>query len=328
MGVREPVKRGVLAAAVALAAGVTGCDSSGTVTGITAGPDDRARFPGFDISVYPGDATLTSWRFPTSPYYWVGYYLAAPCHRDVTWMGRYARVRGLGWGSLIIYVGQQDWGRIPNEAVRLAVDLPDSGIGADRATRPSRDGTSRSSLPAAVTCSATLLTTSQGALEATDAVEKTASEGFPEGSTIYLDVEYVTSVAPALRDYLTAWVTGVLADGRFIPAIYAAKSNAPAIYPVVLAAFQAARRTDAPKFWIASTSGFTTDSHPTDVGLPYAAVWQGRLDVGESWGGISHTIDVNVAASPSPSAPAATVANIGSAARVATVAGAASISTP
>ena len=36
-----------------------------------------AGYPGFDIGVYPGDAALTAWRYPTSPYHWVGYYLTA-----------------------------------------------------------------------------------------------------------------------------------------------------------------------------------------------------------------------------------------------------------
>jgi hypothetical protein len=135
-------------------------------------------------------------------------------------------------------------------------------------------------------------------------VTKAVSEGFPVGSSIFLDIEYVTSVAPPLADYVAAWVAAVLADGRYVPAIYAAKNNAPAVYAVVSAAFTAAGRSDTPKFWIASSGGFSTNSHPTDVGVSYAAVWQGRFEVSESWGGITRVIDVNVATTASPSAPA------------------------
>ena len=73
-----------------------------------------AGYPGFDIAVYPGDALLSAWRFPTSPYHWVGYYLAAPCHRDASWMGQYGKVTSLGWGTAVVYVGQQDWAAIPD----------------------------------------------------------------------------------------------------------------------------------------------------------------------------------------------------------------------
>jgi hypothetical protein len=39
------------------------------------------------------------------------------------------------------------------------------------------------------------------------------------------------------------------------------------------------------------------------VGLGYAGVWQGRLDVAESWGGSTLTIDASVADTRSPSSP-------------------------
>ena len=249
---------------------------------------------------------MSAWRFPASPYHWVGYYLAAPCHRDVTWMGRYSRVTSLGWGTLLIYVGQQDWARIPNASAAMrssVVDQPTSGIA--RELSPTEPPPQPSSSVAAVTCSAVLLTDAQGALEADDAIAKAIGEGFPLGSTIYLDVEYVTAVATPLKTYVTAWIAEVLRDGRYVPAVYAAKSNAPEIHQVALAAFTAAGRSDTPKFWIASSSGFSIDHHPTDVGLPYAAAWQGRFEVAEQWGGVSQIIDVNVATTRSPSAPLA-----------------------
>src|ERR1044071_3428805 len=94
-----------------------GCHDASDVTGVPAVPvDTAATYAGFDIGVYPGDGALRAWLFPASPYRWVGYYLAAPCHRDLTWMGHYASVTSLGWGVAAIYVGQQDWTMIPNGA--------------------------------------------------------------------------------------------------------------------------------------------------------------------------------------------------------------------
>lgn len=256
-------------------------------------PPTYAGFPGFDIAVYPGDATLSAWRTPASPFHWVGYYLAAPCHRDTTWMGQYRKVTALGWGSAVIYVGQQDWSEIP-DIIPLA---------SRAAPSPVFDRAIPSSASSAVTCSASLLTSAQGAAEAADAVQKTANESVPSGSAIFLDVEYVTTVSQPLIDYISAWIEGVLADGRFRPAIYCAKANAATVYRVATAAYNSTGRHDVPPFWIASSSGFAITSAPTDVGLAYATAWQGMFDVSESFGGYAATIDVDVASTASPSTP-------------------------
>lgn len=252
-----------------------------------------AGYPGFDIGVYPGDATLAAWKYPTSPYHWVGYYLAAPCHRDVTWMGQYKKLTDLGWGTAVVYVGQQDWSQIPD-----LIPLSRRAIAS-----PVLDRLGEAALSSAVTCSASLLTADQGALEAADAVAKTASEGVPAGSAIFLDVEYVTTVSPPLVSYMSAWIAGVLADGRYRPAIYCAKSNAATVYSATTQAYAAAGRHDAPAFWIAASSGFAITRAPIDVGLAYASVWQGLFDISQTWGGIAATIDIDVASTPSPSSP-------------------------
>jgi hypothetical protein len=152
-------------------------------------------------------------------------------------------------------------------------------------------------------CSASLLTNSQGLIEAADAVQKMNADNFPISSTVFLDVEFVTTVTPALLDYYRAWIRGVLTDGRYVPGVYAAKSNATTLYNAALAEYQAAKRTDTPPFWIASSPGFSMAAHPTDVGLSFATAWQGMFDVTQSFGGVTLTIDVNVASSKSPSAP-------------------------
>jgi hypothetical protein len=199
----------------------------------------------------------------------------------------------MGWGTAVLYVGQQDWAQIPDVIA----------LSRRAAASPAFDRSVDTSLSTAVTCSASLLSATQGAAEAADAVAKTAGEGVPLGSAIFLDVEYVTSVSPALVNYLSAWIAGVLADGRYRPAIYCAKYNADAVHSAAAAAYASAGRRDAPPFWIAASAGFRVTSAPTDVGLAYANVWQGLFDVAESWGGIGKTIDIDVASAPSPSAP-------------------------
>lgn len=258
-----------------LAVAAIGCGGGGEPTApidITPRPDTAQSILGFDIGVYPGDGALSAWKYPGSPYRWVGYYLATPCHRDASFVGKRAMMTSMGWGLAAVYVGQQDWGAIP--ALANSVDM--------------------------VTCSAALLTTSQGALEAADAVAKMQADGFPDGSIVYLDVEHVTAVSQPLLDYYRAWVAGVLSDGHYKPGVYASRTNAPTLYDVSISDLHGARYT--PVFWVVSTTGFSTSSKPSDV-LSFAQIWQGRLDVAETWNGITLRIDVDVSSVASPSAP-------------------------
>jgi hypothetical protein len=55
--------------------------------------------------------------------------------------------------------------------------------------------------------------------------------------------------------------------------------------------------------WVAGGAGFTLDRAPEAAGVPFADVWQGALDVERTWGGVTLTVDENVARRPSPSAP-------------------------
>ena len=185
----------------------------GDAAGILAPVPDRAAHPGFDTSLYPGDAAMRAWLAPGSPYEWVGYYLPAPCHSDASWSGRRQFLSTSGWGTALVYVGQQTWEGVP---------VAPEASGPPRAVQ-------------AVTCSRTLLTGAQGTIEGLDAVAKTVNEGFPNGSVIYLDIEYMTTLTTAMRDYYKSWVGQVLADGRYLPGIYCHKSNAAAIHSDVVA---------------------------------------------------------------------------------------------
>jgi hypothetical protein len=138
-------------------------------------------------------------------------------------------------------------------------------------------------------------------LEGKDAISTTIDEGFPDGTVIFLDLEYMPHVPQRYRDYYIAWTREVLADGRFTPGYYVHKSNATIIHQDVAAAFADAGRTDAPNFWVAGGSDFHHERKPEEIGLHFATAWQGKLDIEERWSGYKLPIDVNVAATPSPS---------------------------
>ena len=282
----------VRAAAVTFVVALAACGAdTGSITRPPPPDTTTTSFLGFDVSAYPGDAAMSAWKYPASPYYWSGYYIPAPCHRDTTWSGKYHTLTNMGWGTLAIYVGQQDWTQIPQSIAVLDRAQP-----TDLLTPMTEYST------AFVTCSASLLSADQGRAEALDAVAKLRADGFPTRSTVYLDVEYVSSVTPALVSYIQGWVAAIVAEGSYRPGIYMAKSNAAAIHTAAVGTTGAVDAAD-PAFWLTSSVGFNPTRQPTDVGLSYAAVWQGAYDVAQSYGGVSLTVDQDVAAKRSPSAP-------------------------
>jgi hypothetical protein len=244
----------------------------------------------------------------------VGYYLSAPCHRDASFGGRRAAVAAAGFGAAVLYVGQQTW-----EGVAAAWPADAGVAGAPRAARapapPAAPATPRTARlwaqaqPAAgptaltaVTCSRALLSAAQGAAEGADAAAATAREGFPVGTAIFLDLEPMSAIPDAMRAYYRAWVRAVLADARFRPAVYVHHGNAAAVYADVRALADEYRAAPVP-VWVARSAGFALDRRPEDSGFAFARVWQGALDVRRTWGGVTLTVDENVAADPSPSAP-------------------------
>lgn len=269
-------RRILLRAALLLAA--TGCTRAGTLplpsppTGPVAVPGVH---PGFDTSLYPGEAAMRAW-WGSSPYRWVGYYLASPCHRDASWMGARPALQRIGWGTAILYVGQQAFeGAAPNDT------LP----------------------PERIVCSNTLLTAERGRADARDAVAKAAAEGFPAGSTLFLDVERMQQLPPAMVIYYQAWQDEVLRDLRYRPGTYAHRLNAGELYALAQTAYLRAGRRDAPPFWVSGGAGFGLERPPAGSGFPFATVWQGALDTHRTHGGVTLRIDENVATLPSPSAP-------------------------
>lgn len=274
----------VLVVAPACAGTPGGAPTGGAIPGAPA-PETPRAYPGFDASTYPGDGTMQRWR-AASPYRWVGYYLPAPCHRDATWAGTRARLERMGWGIAVLYVGQQAWEGVPDRA-------PTDSAGA---ARP-------------IICSRTLLTAQQGRTDADDAIAKAAADGFSRGSIIYLDIEPVSAVSQPMKDYYRAWTRRVLEDGRFRPGLYAHQRNVAEIHADMRAVHADVRGTAAAAepavpVWVAAPSPtFSVVQAPREVGIGIADIWQGRVDVDESWGGASLRIDANVASTPSPSAP-------------------------
>lgn len=283
--------------------------------GPTAPAPPRTASPaGFDTYYYPGDAAMRAWR-SASPYTWVGYYLPAPCHREASWRGRRAALAAMGWEVAVLFVGQQTWeGQAqvvaPADSARPAARRDSTTADTSAAARPPAASDSLRPSPALAAppaCAPSQLTADRGAADAAVAVAEAAGDGFPRGTTIYLDVERMEAIPAAMRDYYRAWTRAVAADGRYRVGVYAHTRNAAEIRRDVEAELRAAGATGAaavPRFWVASTAGFDVlTATPAGSGHAFATVWQGRLDVRETWGGVTLPIDVNVSAVPSPSAP-------------------------
>jgi hypothetical protein len=240
----------------------------------------EARHLGFDTHSYPGDRAMKAWKEHT-PYEWVGFYLPAPCHADESWSGTRQKIEDMGWGMAVIYVGQQTW---------AGVAAPPVGQARAKLARGER------------ACHKGLISGDRGVAEAKDAVETTEAEGFVRGTVIYLDIEYMDRTPASYRDYYRAWVREVLADGRYRPGIYVHTRNAKQIYDDVKAEYVAAGMNEEPPFWVAGGDRFSPEKTAQEgTRHAFSAVWQGVLDVTQTWAGFRLPIDVNVAAVPNPS---------------------------
>lgn len=66
-----------------------------------------ANYWGIDISLYPGDSAMQSWK-NNSSYVYTGFYLApTPYHPDTGWMTKRATLMNQVWVFLPIYLGRQ-----------------------------------------------------------------------------------------------------------------------------------------------------------------------------------------------------------------------------
>lgn len=253
------------------------------VTGQTAELADdyeKGHYVGFDTHTYPGTATMKAWKHtPGSPYSWVGYYLPSPCHGDRSWIGKRDTLSSIGWGMAIVYVGQQTWGKTPRNLTP-----------AQRATIKKK-----------TKCSTDLISIEEGTTNADEATAIAKAEGFAPGSVVFLDLERMEKIPPAMRVYYRAWTGRMLRNGLYQPGFYAHEHNAQQIYDDVLLEFKAAGSNAEPRFWIAGGKGFNEGRAPQDVGYAFAGMWQGVIDVARSVANIKLPVDVNVGSWASPS---------------------------
>lgn len=231
---------------------------------------------GFDTHSYPGDRAMQAFR---ATYDWVGFYLPAPCHRETSWSGRRTTLARMGYGVAVIYVGQQTWS--DHQPMSRAEQAAAKARGAQ--------------------CLPEFVSGPRGHAEANDAIARTAAEGFPAGTVIYLDLERMQVVPQKMRDYYREWTARVLEDGRYVPGVYVHTFNANLVYRDLRGVYASAGVHVDPPFWVAGGRGFRRDVSPADVGHTFAHAWQGVLDVVERRNGFKLPIDVNVAAVPSPS---------------------------
>jgi hypothetical protein len=267
---------------------------------------------GFDTGTYPGDQAMRAWRSGGAPYEWTGYYLPSPCHQDEGWSGKRETLTEMGYGLAAVYVGQQTWGRTPGAPHLAPVQVSKRvkqrvGRGTSRLMEwrtVTRTVMRRAPAPAPdATCNADFVNGPRGMRDGVDAIARAAHEGFPNGATIFLDLERMDMLPQAMRAYYSSWVRAVLADGRYQPGIYVHTFNANTVYADVKAVYRSAGVASAPPFWVAKPGGgFGLTKLPSEVGHAFAAVWQGVLDVEQTWAGHKIPIDVNVSATKSPSA--------------------------
>lgn len=258
---------------------------------------------GFDTNIYPGAKAMAAWkRF--GKYEWVGYYLEAPCHKDDSWSGKRTALTDSGWGLAVIYVGQQTWGKklSGKKATTSLAAAKKAHTSKSRRTRTMRRESKKPVATSGKNCSADFVGAAQGRIDARDAVAKTAKEGFPKGSVVFLDVEYMDVLPQRMRDYYQAWTAAVLEDGRYRAGIYAHTHNAKTIYDDVSDVYAAEGIKADPPFWIAGKGDdFDIDRPPTGVGHQFASAWQGMLDVVRTHNGVKLPIDISVASVASPS---------------------------
>ena len=277
----EPTDPGGHSTLASVAAGVA--QAAAAVTGQKSPMADayaKGRYVGFDTHTYPGTAVMRTWKnTPGSQYSWVGYYLPSPCHADKSWTGKRDTIQAMGWGVAVVYVGQQTWGKTP------------------RTLTPAMRDVVRKKSP----CSQDLMGADEGTVNADDATARASAEGFPKGIVVFLDLERVEKVPPAMRDYYRAWVARMLANGKYTPGIYTHEHNAAEIFPDVKGVFRAAGDTATPRFWIAGGKGFDEGRAPQDVGFAFAGMWQGVIDVVRSVANVKLPVDINVGAWKSPS---------------------------
>jgi hypothetical protein len=144
------------------------------------------------------------------------------------------------------------------------------------------------------------VTAAQGTIDGQRAAAQMASEGFPAGSRVYLDLENGPPFGFLEAGYVEAWVAEVEVDG-WASGVYVSH---------LLAAQVAALCPPSTAIWavhIPFVGGRGSPPWPTpdlaECGYPAAAVWQRAQDVMVKVGATTLQLDLDVSTMANPSAP-------------------------
>ncbi len=120
--------------------------------------------------------------------------------------------------------------------------------------------------------------------DAAETLSECQTEGFANGTIVYLDVEPVDSLPPALIDYYRGWIRGIVdskttgATSYLTPGTYCHAKNANDLFNAAQQEYaDAGLPSGAPFFWITKVGlGFDpTVNAPSDCGVSFANIWQG-----------------------------------------------------
>lgn len=109
----------------------------------------------------------------------------------------------------------------------------------------------------------------QGAAEAQNAASYASSAGFPQGSFIYLDVEYTDYIGQQadFMNYILSWAKEVAQNTSYYPGIYCSKGNAADIINLINGSSEVSRI----RYWIANYLPTTPDLTSLDTLTPESA---------------------------------------------------------
>jgi hypothetical protein len=247
--------------------------ASGTLRAAPPTAAASPHFPGFDTGSFPGEKVMRKWF--ANPFVFTGFYLEAPCHNAAKFTPY------TGHRQLLKEIG---WGFVVVYVGRQA-----SGCGADKLTRE------------------------QGLTDARDAIGKAKGNEFPEGATIFLDVERMEVTSAKMVNYMRGWIAGLLQDNFYKPGVYAHFHNAVDLFRSSQQEFTAQGQAGAAAFWVVRVPGGTRfdvlKSVPQDLKgfantpISFAGVWQGKIDItSETHNGVKFgPVDEDVADSSNPS---------------------------
>lgn len=144
-----------------------------------------------------------------------------------------------------------------------------------------------------------IVTQTQGTIDGEQAAALMAQEGFPAGSTVFLDIENGPPMNAAQEAYIAAWADAVVSGG-YVAGVYCSHLLAARIATLAFGLRIWVFEVSA----IGGTASFPFPTPPmADSGYPDAVCWQRADNVAITCQGHSLTVDLDVANVKDPSAP-------------------------